>query len=174
MLAPVVACEERFDSWHYHVGYFLFFHDIQNNFWALPAWISVVLESGLGLRAHVSKRRKRNSLRRVSSSGIWRRVVRWVSTDVSEEQIASIFRVEEIVSANQQASKWQQTTRRHIPEYNTLHNHRCENLKSYEILYDCVTVLQSELSQSSHEAAYFPLQAPLPRVRLQTFTYFSL
>jgi hypothetical protein len=31
---------------------------------------------------------------RVSSSGIWRRVVCWVATDVSEEHIASIFRVE--------------------------------------------------------------------------------
>jgi hypothetical protein len=31
----------------------------------------------------------------VTSSGIWRRVARWVSTDVSEEHIASIFRVEE-------------------------------------------------------------------------------
>jgi hypothetical protein len=35
----------------------------------------------------------------VPSSGIRRRVVRWVSTDVSEEHIASIFRVEEISSA---------------------------------------------------------------------------
>jgi hypothetical protein len=42
-----------------------------------------------------------------SSSGIWRRVVRRVSTDVSEEHIASIFRVEEIGSANQRASRWQ-------------------------------------------------------------------
>jgi hypothetical protein len=32
---------------------------------------------------------------RVSSSGIWRRVVRWVEPDVSEEHIASVFRVEE-------------------------------------------------------------------------------
>jgi hypothetical protein len=37
---------------------------------------------------------------RVSSSGIWRRVVRWVSTDVSEELIASIFRVEEDYTAS--------------------------------------------------------------------------
>jgi hypothetical protein len=42
----------------------------------------------------------------VSSSGIWRRVVRLVSTDVSEEHIASIFRIEEISSANQRASRW--------------------------------------------------------------------
>jgi hypothetical protein len=59
-----------------------------------------------------------------------------VSTDVSEEHILSIFRVEEISSArNQQASRWlaaQQTTRRHIPEEDTLHNHRCEKLKSYK------------------------------------------
>jgi hypothetical protein len=26
----------------------------------------------------------------------------------------------------------QQTTRRHIPEYDTLHSYRCENLKSYK------------------------------------------
>jgi hypothetical protein len=31
----------------------------------------------------------------VSSSGIWRRVVRWVSTDVSEEHVASVFTAEE-------------------------------------------------------------------------------
>jgi hypothetical protein len=55
-----------------------------------------------------------------------------VSTDVSEEHIASIFRVEEISSArNQQASRWQRTTRRYIPEVDTIHNHRCQNLKSY-------------------------------------------
>jgi hypothetical protein len=39
---------------------------------------------------------------RVSSSGMWRRVVCWVATDVSEEHIASIFRVEEIISASKQ------------------------------------------------------------------------
>jgi hypothetical protein len=37
--------------------------------------------------------------RRVSSSGIWRHVVCWVATDVSEEHIASIFRVEGVISA---------------------------------------------------------------------------
>jgi hypothetical protein len=45
---------------------------------------------------------------RVSSSGIWRRVVCWVAA---------------------QRSTW-----RHIPEDDTLHNHHCENLKSYIIL----------------------------------------
>jgi hypothetical protein len=36
---------------------------------------------------------------RVSSSGMWRLVVCWVATDISEEHIASIFWVEEIISA---------------------------------------------------------------------------
>jgi hypothetical protein len=83
---------------------------------------------------------------RVSSSGIWRRVVRWVLSDVSEEHIASTFRVEEIGTENQRASRWQamcssetsvetqRTTRRHTPEDDTLHNHRCENLRSYMVL----------------------------------------
>jgi hypothetical protein len=40
--------------------------------------------------------------------GIWRRAVCWVSTDVSEEHIASIFRVEKISWArNQHESRWQ-------------------------------------------------------------------
>jgi hypothetical protein len=45
-------------------------------------------------------------LRRVSSSGIWRCVVRWVSTDVSEDHISSIFRVEEISSAETFILPW--------------------------------------------------------------------
>jgi hypothetical protein len=67
---------------------------------------------------------------RVSSSGMWRHTVCWVAPDVSEEHIASIFRVEELV---QQAGATQRTTRRHIPEDDTLHNHHCENLKSYNV-----------------------------------------
>jgi hypothetical protein len=81
-----------------------------------------------------------------------------VSSDVSEEHIASIFRVEKEAeqetsmkaggklvsySANFSALKMeaicfsktsgdtQRTTRRYISEDGTLHNHRCENLKSY-------------------------------------------
>jgi hypothetical protein len=33
--------------------------------------------------------------------------------------------------SSEQASGTQRTTRRHIPEEDTLQNHRCENLKSY-------------------------------------------
>jgi hypothetical protein len=70
-----------------------------------------------------------------------------VSTEVFEEHIAPILRIEEISSArNQQVSRQQvigssetsvdtqRTTRHHIPEDDTLHNHRCENLKSYKVL----------------------------------------
>jgi hypothetical protein len=101
---------------------------------------------------------------RVSSSGIWRRVVCWVATDVSEEHIAFIFRVEEIISAafcllpayllalaeiisstlkmeaicfSGTSVATQQTTWRHIPDDDTLYNHRCENF----ISYICITYL---------------------------------
>jgi hypothetical protein len=81
-----------------------------------------------------------------------------VSADVSEEHIASIFRVEKISGAGNVLSRWflaqfifstlkmeaicssemsvntQWTTRRYIPEGGTLHNHRCENLKSLPYL----------------------------------------
>jgi hypothetical protein len=86
-------------------------------------------------------------MKSILSSGIWRRVVRWVWTDVSEEHTASIFRVEEIGPANHQTCHllacWfaepisstlkmeaicssersvqtQRTTRRHFPEDDTL------------------------------------------------------
>jgi hypothetical protein len=91
---------------------------------------------------------------RVSSSGIWRRVVRCVATDVSEEHRASIFRVKEKSSkptskqvatlkmealcSSETSVATQRTTRRHIPEDDTLHNHRCENLKSYISILDWV------------------------------------
>jgi hypothetical protein len=55
---------------------------------------------------------------------MWRRVD-LVWTDVSEERIASIFRVETSVNKI--------STRRHIPEHGILHSHRRENLKSYTV-----------------------------------------
>jgi hypothetical protein len=81
---------------------------------------------------------------RAPSTGIWRRVVRWVSTDVSEEHIASICRVEKIswernerksrseeLCSSETSVDSQRTTCRYLPEDGTLHTHRCENLKSY-------------------------------------------
>jgi hypothetical protein len=75
------------------------------------------------------------------SSGICRRVVRWVAPYVSEEHIASIFKGEELV---QQTSEQAGGKQRHIPEDDTLHNHRCENLKSYT---ENVYVLQCAANQ---------------------------
>jgi hypothetical protein len=103
---------------------------------------------------------KPNYCWRVSSSGIWRRVVHCVSTDVSEEHIASIFRVEEIGSAkpaskqvassSETSFETQRTARHHISEDDTLYNHRCENLKSYKLLLfeTCVSGLYSILHNS--------------------------
>jgi hypothetical protein len=45
------------------------------------------------------------------------------STDVSKERINSIFRVDDARS-----------TKRHIPEYDILNSHRCENLKFYVVI----------------------------------------
>jgi hypothetical protein len=98
---------------------------------------------------------KMSALRGVTSCGVVDRYQRF------GEHISSIFRVKEISSASKLVTStchllacWfaepisstlnmeaicssetsvatQQTTRRHIPEDDTLHNHHCENLKSY-------------------------------------------
>jgi hypothetical protein len=80
---------------------------------------------------------------RVPSFGIWRCVVRLMSTDVSEEvcHLLSRWFLAQIIifsSLNMETicfSKtsvdFQRITRGYIPEDGTLHNHRCENLKSY-------------------------------------------
>jgi hypothetical protein len=39
----------------------------------------------------------------------------------------------EAICSSETSDATQQTTRGHIPEDDTLHNHRCENLKSYII-----------------------------------------
>jgi hypothetical protein len=41
----------------------------------------------------------------------------------------------EAICSSETSVETQQTTRRHIPEDDTLHNHRCENLKSYASLF---------------------------------------
>jgi hypothetical protein len=46
------------------------------------------------------------------------------------EPISSTLKMEAICSS-ETSVETQRTTRRHIPEDYTLHNHRCENLKSY-------------------------------------------
>jgi hypothetical protein len=40
----------------------------------------------------------------------------------------------EAIRSSETSGTTQRTTRRHIPEEDTLQNHRCENLKSYKLL----------------------------------------
>jgi hypothetical protein len=81
---------------------------------------------------------------RIPSSWMWHRVdLMW--TDVSEEHIASILRVEKsaseepawaggcILSQRRYVPLRTRSTLRHIPEDNILHSHLHENLKSYRI-----------------------------------------
>jgi hypothetical protein len=48
------------------------------------------------------------------------------------ELISSTLRMEAICSS-ETSVETQRTTRRYTPEDDTLHNHRCENIKSYSI-----------------------------------------
>jgi hypothetical protein len=70
---------------------------------------------------------------RMPSSGVRRRVdvVDW--TDVSEDRIVSIFRVEKFASEEPASVQSTRYTRRHTPEDGILHSHRRENLKSYNM-----------------------------------------
>jgi hypothetical protein len=61
---------------------------------------------------------------------------------------SSTLKMEAICSSETSVAS-QQTTRSHIPEDDTLHNHRCENLKSY-ILH----VIQTPLLQTSSLFAF--------------------
>jgi hypothetical protein len=99
---------------------------------------------------------------RMPSSGVWRRVdvVDW--TDVSEERIASIFRVEksaseepawagscsclkmEAIRSSETSVQSTTSTQRHTPEDGILHSHRRENLKSY-IYFFCLFLNFSSL-----------------------------
>ena len=74
----------------------------------------------------------KKEVRRKQSSGMWHRVD-VVLTDVSEERIASIFRVEGQIrkSELEKTVRTGTTTRCHIPEDCFFHSHRRENLKSY-------------------------------------------
>jgi hypothetical protein len=54
------------------------------------------------------------------------------------EPISSILKMEAICSSETSAET-QRTTRRHTPEDYTLHNHGCENLKSYNQNFLCLS-----------------------------------
>jgi hypothetical protein len=82
---------------------------------------------------------------RVSSSGMWRRVVCCVG--------GLFFRPWRWRRYVPPKRRVQQTTRRHIPEDDTLHNHRCENLKSYLTRF-CLTYLQYWYSSRKSRHTY--------------------
>jgi hypothetical protein len=76
-----------------------------------------------------------------------------MSTDVSVEHTAFIFRVEEY--AEQETMVTSRATRRYIPEASTFHKHRCENLESCAMgtIFSLVSVsfLTSLLTQLQRE-----------------------
>jgi hypothetical protein len=53
---------------------------------------------------------------------------------------SSALRIE-ATGSSETSADFQQSTRRYILEDRTLHNHRCENLKSYIMRYTCCSLL---------------------------------
>jgi hypothetical protein len=64
-----------------------------------------------------------------SGQSFWVQIQRFLA-----ERISSTLKMEAICSSETSVDT-QRTTRRYIPEDDTLHNHRCENLKSYMFIY---------------------------------------
>jgi hypothetical protein len=74
---------------------------------------------------------KEKIYRRVLSYGIWRRLVRWNSTDVSEEHVSIFWTLKmEAKCSTETSVVFQRITWSYIPEHRTLHNHRREKFKS--------------------------------------------
>jgi hypothetical protein len=119
-------------------------------------------KSNLSSFISVSHHSAGRSSGRVLFFGIWHRVVRWKSPYVSEEHITSVFRSKgktrdqsgagsSLDSCLAYSSIWrwrlyvppkrllafQRTTRCYTPEDTTVHNHRCENIRSYKSLEVC-------------------------------------
>jgi hypothetical protein len=61
----------------------------------------------------------------------------------------------EVICSSETSVATQQTTRRHIPEEDTLHNHLCENLKSYRLVFvlkmQCVFLVFNIILNFSHK-----------------------
>jgi hypothetical protein len=55
----------------------------------------------------------------------------------------------EAICSSETSVDFQRTTRRYIPEDSTLHNHRCENLKSYTGI--CRRILVKLYNVTLHE-----------------------
>jgi hypothetical protein len=82
--------------------------------------LSCARHFGRTYRLHLQGRRNRFS----------KSVNKHVASRMFAEPISSTLKMEAI-SSSEKSGATQRTTRRHIPDDNTLHSHRCENLKSY-------------------------------------------
>jgi hypothetical protein len=51
----------------------------------------------------------------------------------------------EAIRSSETSGTTQRTTRRHIPEEDTLQNHRCENLKSYTLIFNNLYKREGEI-----------------------------
>jgi hypothetical protein len=71
---------------------------------------------------------------------------------VLAEIISSTLKLEAICSSETSVAT-QQTTRRHIPEDDILHNHRCANLKSY-VIQSRPKGMENEAGVSSNSGYY--------------------
>jgi hypothetical protein len=116
--------------------------------------------------------------------------VKW--TDVSEERIASIFRVEESASeepawagnsrlSSETSVHFTVSTRRHIQEDGILNSHRCVNLKAYKVGYrtcnsaDVYTEIAGSslcwvIGSSGWGFSWFP-SVPLNKCRISTLKW---
>jgi hypothetical protein len=83
------------------------------------------------------------------SSGMWCRVG-LVRTDVSEDRVASIFRLE-----RSQTSDLARVTWRRITEDDILHTRRRENLKSYIALTGCVLYRRFNVSPMRYRLGFY-------------------
>jgi hypothetical protein len=77
----------------------------------------------------------------VTCSGIYHRVVRWKSTNVSYEYSTFIFRLAYYSTLNMNeiyssatSAEFHQTTWHYMPEDRYLHNHRSENINPYKYI----------------------------------------
>jgi hypothetical protein len=91
-------------------------------FWDMTLYSPLSFNRRFGgtYRLHLQGRRNR-----FSKPATCHLFARWFA-----ERISSTLKMEAI-SSSETSVETQQTTRRHIPEDDTLQNHRCENLKSY-------------------------------------------
>jgi hypothetical protein len=57
----------------------------------------------------------------------------------------------EAICSSETSVETQQTTRRHIPEDDSLHNHHCENLKSYmeKVIHHCGSKMKKLLLKAT-------------------------